>query len=85
MFDFSEGDSRYSHMPFAAFDGDGNPQEFCCLDVGGLWKLHWRRGRKWRRIQTGLPEDATECGPTAEVLSNPSSEEGRAFLSYWAV
>ena len=26
-----------------------------------------------------------ECGPTAEVLSNPSSEEGRAFLSYWAV
>ena len=26
-----------------------------------------------------------EFGPTAEVLSNPSSEEGRAFLSYWAV
>ena len=26
-----------------------------------------------------------EFGPTAEVLSNPTSDEGRAFLSYWAV
>ena len=64
MFDFSDG--RYTHMPFVAYDGDGNPQEFCCIQCDGLWKLHWRRGRKWRRIRTGLPEDATECGPTAE-------------------
>ncbi len=26
-----------------------------------------------------------EFGPTAHVLSHPESEEGRAFLSYWAV
>lgn len=26
-----------------------------------------------------------EFGPTADVLSSPASEEGRAFLSYWAV
>lgn len=26
-----------------------------------------------------------EFGPTDRVLSNPESEEGRAFLSYWAV
>ena len=53
-------------VPCAAFDGDGNPQEFCCISVNGLWKLHWRRRGKWKRIRTGLPEDATECGPTAE-------------------
>ena len=66
MFDFNADDSRYTHMPFVAFDGGGNPQEFCCISVNGLWKLHWRRGGKWKRIRTGLPEDATECGPTAE-------------------
>ena len=64
MFDFSDG--RYTHMPFVAFDGDGNPQEFCCIRVNGLWKLHWYRGGKWKRIHTGLPDDATECGPTPE-------------------
>ena len=66
MFDFNENDRRHTHMPFAACGGDGNPQEFCCISVNGLWKLHWRRGGKWRRIRTGLPDDATECGPTAE-------------------
>ena len=66
MFDFNPNDARYTHMPFAASDSNGNPQEFCCINVGGLWKLHWRRGSKWKRIHTGLPEDATECSPTAE-------------------
>lgn len=66
MFDFNAEDSRYSHMPFAAYDGNGSPQEFCCIQRDGLWKLHWRKGGKWKRIQTGLPDDATECGPTAE-------------------
>ena len=66
MFDFNENDRRHTHMPFAACDGDGTPQEFCCIQCDGLWKLHWRRGGKWRRIRTGLPDDATECGPTAE-------------------
>ena len=78
MFDFSENDTRYTHMPFAAFGPDGNPQEFCCIQCNGLWKLHWRRGRKWRRIQTGLPDDATECGPTAE------REDGMWKLSFVA-
>ena len=64
MFDF--GDGRYTHMPFVAYDSNGNPHEFCCISVNGLWKLHWRRGGKWKRIRTGLPEDATECSPTAE-------------------
>ena len=78
MFEFSEGDRRHTHMPFVAYDGNGSPQEFCCIQCGGLWKLHWRRGRKWKRIQTGLPEDATECGPTAEW------EDGMWKLSFVA-
>ena len=78
MFDFNADDRRYTHMPFAAFGGNGSPQEFCCINIGGLWKLHWRQGRKWRRIQTGLPDDATECGPTAEF------EDGMWKLSFIA-
>lgn len=78
MFDLNADDRRYTHMPFAAFGGDGRPQEFCCINIGGLWKLHWRQGRKWRRIQTGLPDDTTECGPTAEF------EEGMWKLSFIA-
>jgi len=64
MFDFN--DSRYTHMPFAALDGDGNPKQFCCIQNNGLWKLYHFTGRKWKRLKTGLPADATECGPTAE-------------------
>ena len=78
MFDFNSADRRYTHMPFAAFGGKGRPQEFCCINIGGLWKLHRRQGRKWRRIQTGLPDDATECGPTAEW------EDGMWKVSYIA-
>ena len=66
MFDFNADDTRYTHMPFVAYDGDGNPQEFCCICIDGLWKLHWLKSGKRERIPTGLPEDATECGPTAE-------------------
>lgn len=78
MFDFNASDNRFSHMPFVAYDGEGNAQEFCCINAGGFWKLHWRRGRKWKRIHTGLPEDATECGPTAEF------EDGMWKLSFVA-
>ena len=78
MFDFNSADRRYTHMPFAAFGGEGRPQEFCCINIGGLWKLHRRQDRKWRRIQTGLPDDATECGPTAEW------EDGMWKVSYIA-
>jgi hypothetical protein len=63
-------------MPFAAYDGNGSPQEFCCIQRDGLWKLHWLKGGKWKRIQTGLPDDATECGPTAEF------EDGMWKLSF---
>ena len=64
MFKFN--DSRYTHMPFAAVRPDGQPEEFCCIEVNGLWKLYHFTGRKWKRVKTGLPADATECGPTAE-------------------
>lgn len=65
MFDFN--DARYTHMPFVASDAAGTPGEFCCIMNGeGLWKLHRFNGSKWERVKTGLPTDATECGPTAE-------------------
>lgn len=64
MFNFN--DSRYTHMPFAAIGPDGNPKEFCCIQVNGLWKLYHFTGHKWKRLHTGLPADATECGPCAE-------------------
>ncbi|MGE4300661.1 MAG: hypothetical protein AB7F40_03555 [Victivallaceae bacterium] len=64
MFDFN--DSRYTHMPFAALDADGNPKQFCCIQNNGLWKLYHFTGHKWKRLKTGLPDDAFECGPCAE-------------------
>lgn len=64
MFDFK--DSRYTHMPFVGLDQDGNPKEFCCIQVNGLWKLYQFTGTKWKRLKTGLSDDATECSPTAE-------------------
>lgn len=64
MFDFN--DNRYTHMPFAAPDANGNPKEFCCIQNGGLWKIYHFTGQKWKRVKTGLPADATECSPTAE-------------------
>ncbi len=64
MFDFN--DSRYTHMPFAVPDVDGQPKEFCCIQNDGLWKLYHFTGYKWKRLKTGLPADTTECSPTAE-------------------
>ena len=57
-------------MPFVA---NGAPPDyaskaFCCLKVGGKWKLYHREDGKWKRVYTGLPEDATECSPTAELV-----------------
>lgn len=63
---FTFNDNRYTHMPFACPDENGNPKEFCCILTGGVWKLHHFTGKRWKRIKTGLPADATECGPTAE-------------------
>ena len=64
MFDFT--DMRYTHMPFAAPGENGEPEQFCCIQIDGLWKLYHFTGQKWKRVKTGLPADATECGPCAE-------------------
>lgn len=63
---FTFNDSRYTHMPFACPDENGNSKQFCCIQNNGLWKLYHFTGQKWKRLKTGLPADATECGPTAE-------------------
>ena len=76
MFDFK--DNRFTHMPFAASDGNGDPKEFCCIMTGGAWKLHHFTGKRWKRIKTGLPEDATECAPCAEF------EDGMWKISFIA-
>lgn len=56
-----------SHMPFITYGAypDFTPKAFCCIKVGGKWKLHHYDG-EWKRLETGLPEDATECSPTVE-------------------
>jgi len=64
MFIFN--DNRFTHMPFACPDSDGNVKEFCCIQNAGLWKLYHFTGKKWKRLKTGLPTDAFECGPCAE-------------------
>lgn len=67
MFDFNNGVK--SHMPFATFDPiSGGVKEFCCIMVNGKWKIHQFKDGKWQRVNTGLPEDATECSPSAEFL-----------------
>ena len=53
-------------MPFIQFDENSQPMLFCCLQVNGLWKIHYYNGVAWVRLYTGLPEDATQCSPTAE-------------------
>lgn len=65
MFDMENGNS---HMPFVTSDGFGGDARFCCIMVNGKWKLHCKIGSAtaWKRIRTGLPEDATECAPTAQ-------------------
>ena len=64
MFEFK--DARFTHMPFAAPGMDGKPEQFCCIQNEGLWKIYHFTGRKWKRVKTGLPADATECAPCAE-------------------
>ena len=78
MFNFTE--NTKSHMPFIA---RGNapefaPKQFCCIIINGKWKLHHFENGEWQRINTGLPEDATECSPTAEC------ENGKWSLSFIA-
>ncbi len=63
---FENFDERFNHMPFASPGTDGRPEEFCCIRNGEYWKLYHFTGSRWKRLKTGLPEDATECAPTAE-------------------
>ncbi len=78
MFEFEE--NIKNHMPFVAYGEYPmfEPKAFCCLQIGGKWKLHHFDGTTWQGIDTGLPEDATECSPTAE-LSN-----GKWIISFIA-
>lgn len=68
MFTFNNNEK--SHMPFAAPDPQNGfaAREFCCLMVNGKWKIHQFRHGSWLRINTGLPEDSTECSPAAECI-----------------
>lgn len=82
-------------MPFVAHGAalEFAPKYFCCLMQDGKWKLHRFEGGEWKRIATGLPEDATECSPCAEY--DPVSgkwrlsfiaggfESGREFYLYF--
>ena len=69
-------------MPFIAHGSYPNflPKQFCCLMINKKWKLHHYEDGIWKRIPTGLPEDTTECSPTAEY--DPINEKWR--LSYIA-
>ena len=90
MFDFIAGVE--SHMPFAAPDPASgfSPREFCCMKIGGVWKIHQFRNGAWRRVNTGLPDDMTECGPVAESVDGiwhltfiaGGSERSRTFKLY---
>ena len=90
MFDFDA--AVESHMPFAAPDpADGfAPRQFCCMKIGGVWKIHQFRGGRWQRVNTGFPDDMTECGPTAESVDGVwhltfiagGSERSRVFKLY---
>lgn len=64
MFDFDRKRYPRTHMPFAVHDGD-RLREFGCIMVDGKWKAHELVDGEWRRIATGLPDDATECSPCA--------------------
>lgn len=68
MFNFDK--NTFSHMPFVAYGKppDFKAEKFCCLKVCDKWKLHHFDGETWKRINTGLPDDATECSPTAELI-----------------
>ena len=80
MFEF-DGEF-FTHMPFAAPGAppDFRPMEFCCIRIGEKWKIHRRIEGAWRRIPTGLPEDATECSPCG-VYDPESGTWGVSFIA----
>lgn len=80
MFNFDE--NIFSHMPFVAHGAapDFAPKAFCCLAINGKWKIHHYENGVWKRIDTGLSEDATECAPCAEY----DPQTGKWKVSYIA-
>ncbi len=67
-------------MPFVAYGNAPTflPKGFCCLKIGDKWKLHHLVGDTYQRVNTGLPDDATECSPTADF------ENGKWTLTFIA-
>ena len=53
MFNFN--DSRYTHMPFAAVRPDGQPEEFCCIQVSELGNCITFRGKNGSASRRGFP------------------------------
>lgn len=66
-------------MPFVAHGADYAPKQFCSIAIKGKWKIHHYDGI-WKRMETALPEDATECSPCADY--DPISKKWR--VSYIA-
>lgn len=64
MFSFDREKYPKTHMPFATYDGVGR-REFGCVQINGKWKIHELIDGEWIRIDTQMPEDATECSPFA--------------------
>lgn len=62
MFEYDFDKYPKTHMPFAEYD-DGRIREFGCVMVGGKWKVHELIDHEWVRVNTEMPEDATECSP----------------------
>jgi len=61
-------DSAQTHMPFLVPVSQGDPVLLLCRREGTdqSWKLHYADSSgQYRRVETGLPDDATECSPTA--------------------
>ncbi len=78
-----------SHMPFIC-EGENEAKQFCCLLVNDKWKLHHFEDGQWLRVNTGLPDDATECSPSAFYMNGNyhlsfiagGSESDRTFHLY---
>lgn len=70
MFEFADT-AEYTHMPFVAYSKTGEATYFFCKQVCGFWKIFYcLDGETCHRLNTGLPDDTTECSPTAEWENN---------------
>lgn len=67
-------------MPFIGSGENQKTKSFCCIKINDKWKLHHFDGEEWQRVNTGFPDDATECAPCAEFVH----ETGKWSLSFVA-